>query len=454
VGASVGPGGDGGQGGDAKGGGIAINAGTVGLTGATVSTNTAHTINGGTGGDGGDTPGAGQPGGNGGNGGAVLGGGLFIQVGTLTLQSTTIADNRANLAGGGFLGSGDPNGLEGAPFSPLGAGVHNDGASVTAVSTLFANTGDDFSGTVTATFSLFELLVGTVLDVGSANNVLGVFAMIGPLSGNGGPTETHAPLVGSPALDTGANPANLAVDQRGIGFFRHSGPGVDIGAVELQLPSGPQLLFDPASGLLVLSIEGRSSRDRVFIKNASGGQLRVDFNGKVTNFAAADVSRIIAFGRNGNDELRVDPHVNISATLDGGDGNDILKGGGAADVLLGQAGEDVLFGFDGRDILIGGVGRDHLHGLSGDDILVGGRTTYDNDHQALLDIQALWTSALSYAQRVADLVAGVGAPQLSATQIADAHKDFLHGNAALDLFFRELGDVTDRNGAEVSVTVP
>ena len=55
--------------------------------------------------------------------------------------------------------------------------------------------------------------------------------MLGPLADNGGPTQTHAVLPGSPAID--AIPAGdcvVATDQRGIARPRDS--GCDIGAFE------------------------------------------------------------------------------------------------------------------------------------------------------------------------------------------------------------------------------
>jgi hypothetical protein len=58
---------------------------------------------------------------------------------------------------------------------------------------------------------------------------------LGPLQDNGGPTETHALLFGSDALDMGDNAICAAapvnnVDQRGMA--RPQGPGCDIGAYE------------------------------------------------------------------------------------------------------------------------------------------------------------------------------------------------------------------------------
>ena len=66
-------------------------------------------------------------------------------------------------------------------------------------------------------------------------------ALLGPLADNGGPTLTHVLLLGSPAIDAGDNTlavdedgVPLANDQRGEGFDRVFGDGVDIGAFELQ----------------------------------------------------------------------------------------------------------------------------------------------------------------------------------------------------------------------------
>lgn len=74
---------------------------------------------------------------------------------------------------------------------------------------------------------------------------------------NGGPTNTVAPLDGSPALDKGSSAGltgNLTTDQRGPGFPRTNdnlaipnaagGDGTDIGALELTVPVSPRADFD------------------------------------------------------------------------------------------------------------------------------------------------------------------------------------------------------------------
>jgi hypothetical protein len=59
--------------------------------------------------------------------------------------------------------------------------------------------------------------------------------LLGPLQDNGGPTQTHALLAGSPALNAGNNAYATATDQRG--FARIVGGTIDIGAFEVQ-PAG------------------------------------------------------------------------------------------------------------------------------------------------------------------------------------------------------------------------
>jgi hypothetical protein len=70
--------------------------------------------------------------------------------------------------------------------------------------------------------------------VGTAANPID--PRLGPLANNGGPTQTHALLAGSPAIDHGDNTNAPATDQRGVARPRdgdHNGSrAVDIGAFE------------------------------------------------------------------------------------------------------------------------------------------------------------------------------------------------------------------------------
>jgi Ca2+-binding RTX toxin-like protein len=51
--------------------------------------------------------------------------------------------------------------------------------------------------------------------------------------------------------------------------------------------------------------------------------------------------------------------------LDGGDGDDLLRGGSEADTLVGGRGKDFLFGMGGKDAYDGGPGNDHLSSTDG-----------------------------------------------------------------------------------------
>ena len=76
---------------------------------------------------------------------------------------------------------------------------------------------------------------------GVSGNLVGTTAipldpLLGPLQDNGGPTQTHALLFGSPARDKGSNVAVPSTDQRGFArIFDGDGNGtatVDIGSFE------------------------------------------------------------------------------------------------------------------------------------------------------------------------------------------------------------------------------
>jgi hypothetical protein len=72
-----------------------------------------------------------------------------------------------------------------------------------------------------------ELAGCGALNAGAVNNV---DPDLGPLADNGGGTQTHLPLPGSPAIDTGDNATCTSDDQRGIS--RPQGDICDIGAYE------------------------------------------------------------------------------------------------------------------------------------------------------------------------------------------------------------------------------
>lgn len=114
-------------------------------------------------------------------------------------------------------------------------------------SIVWGNTGSDLgtpfdsAGDVSVEYSLIgdhgdDPLIVAALAAGTGN-LIGADPLLGPLADNGGPTRTHLPQAGSPAIDAG-DPAfsGLATDQRGRA--RISGPRIDIGAVEVRVSGG------------------------------------------------------------------------------------------------------------------------------------------------------------------------------------------------------------------------
>lgn len=115
-------------------------------------------------------------------------------------------------------------------------------------------------------------------------------------------------------------------------------------------------------------------------------------------------------------------------------------------MLIGGSKNDSLIGGSGRDLFIGGLGADTLGGDAGDDILVGGTSSLSNNLAALNAIMSEWTSANSYATRVANLFNGGGVngtTKLNKTSVQNdsSAADKLTGSSDMDWFFQSNGDV-------------
>lgn len=139
----------------------------------------------------------------------------------------------------------------------------------------------------------------------------------------------------------------------------------------------------------VLTVEGTSGNDQITVSLSSDGTTltvseakarRFGRSGKATTttFTLADtpVNSIVVNAGAGNDTVNLRgatrrAELGIAATLNGGDGNDNLRGGSLADALNGGAGDDNLAGGAGNDTVNGGDGDDNLAGGAGDDLLNG-----------------------------------------------------------------------------------
>jgi len=165
------------------------------------------------------------------------GGGIRANYG-LDLVNSTVSSNTAASYGGGVEFGSDAN-IRNSTIvfnqASLGAVSGNNMATLTLTSSIVAlNTVSDINHVTTVNGSHNVIMVATVTV---PPDTLTGDPGIGPLADNGGPTQTHALLPGSIALENGDNPDALATDQRG--FARTSGAAIDIGAYELQ----PDLIF-------------------------------------------------------------------------------------------------------------------------------------------------------------------------------------------------------------------
>jgi uncharacterized delta-60 repeat protein len=205
--------------------------------------------------------------------------------------------------------------------------------------------------------------------------------------------------------------------------------------------------LDPTQRSLV--VMGTSGNDTIRFEPGTDHGIRVKLNDN-PHGTFLPTGRLIAYGQDGSDDIRVDGSIHLSAWLVGGiSGNNYLQGGGGNDVLIGGFGNDTLLAGNGRDLLIGNGGNDVLRGQGGDDILIAAATSYGAgtfiDEVSLAALMAEWTSADSYATRVNDLVNGGGlngATTLSPDDTVQPNggSSVLDGGGGQDLFFDGASD--------------
>jgi CSLREA domain-containing protein len=141
------------------------------------------------------------------------------------LRNSTVVDNSATQKGGGILVSGGAslgltNSLVAKNGAPAGPDVSRETQS--EVGAFFSLIGDGTGSGITNTNGN---QVGNVPP-----NTSPIDPKLGSLADNGGPTRTHALLLGSPAIDAASTPACPPTDQRGV--LRPQGAACDIGSFE------------------------------------------------------------------------------------------------------------------------------------------------------------------------------------------------------------------------------
>jgi predicted outer membrane repeat protein len=192
-------------------------------------------------------------------------GGGIIADDDVTLTQSTVSGNSSDGIGGGIYAGGDvtltQSTISGNSAASFGGGISAFRFDLNG-SIVAGNTAGSFGpdlrlqvgGSATATYSLIGDNTGTELDPAPAGmpdangNQIGtsgapIDPLLGPLADNGGPTQTHALLAGSPAIDAGD--PNIVFDanefdQRGAPFVRvfdgndDTVSTIDMGAFERQ----------------------------------------------------------------------------------------------------------------------------------------------------------------------------------------------------------------------------
>ncbi len=200
-------------------------------------------------------------------------------------------------------------------------------------------------------------------------------------------------------------------------------------SIEVVPESDPLAFFEPQTGMFV--IVGGDTDDQLRIQRdpQDYDRLVASINGKFIRTPKAnpfvnDVQVLRIEAREGND------HINLAALKDfhgqviidagegndriiGSRGNDLIKAGPGKDVVIAGKGDDIIIGGDGKDLLFGGFGndiiiggrdRDGLFGSFSWDILIAGYTSFDDNNEALLAIQAEWTNPNhDYRTRIANI---------------------------------------------------
>jgi hypothetical protein len=219
---------------------------------------------------------------------AVSGAGIF-NTGALTVTNSTFFNNSASYGGGIYNFTDFSLTLLNSTFSTnsattSGAGLYNDHqTTLNFANTLIANS---TSGGDCVNLGALSLNANNLVEDGSCSASLQGDPKLGPLSNNGGMTQTMALRRDSPAVDAGDDANCPATDQRGVS--RPYGSHCDIGAYEYAKKNGSDTtgVFRPSNGLLYLKNKNETGFADIALNYGLPGDTPVvgdwDGNGTVT----------------------------------------------------------------------------------------------------------------------------------------------------------------------------
>ena len=222
-----------------------------------------------------------------GNSALSAGGAFFTRAGSITtLTNSTISGNSATQSGGATYNFGSisvRNSIISDNNAAQGANCYLTGATFNANSNNIFGTSNISGGCPNGAFDIVPAgAIGTILA---------------PLANNGGPTQTHALVVGSPALDA-ANTTNCpASDQRGASRVGTC----DIGAFELN-GTTPTVTVGTVSSTSILENGGTATIPVTVANFPSGDSLTIVahiFGGSAVPITDYTIAPSLTFNANG-----------------------------------------------------------------------------------------------------------------------------------------------------------
>lgn len=176
------------------------------------------------------------------------GGGIYNQAAAAHLTNVTLSGNGANAGGGIYQNSGVISlnfvSVVSNTAAAFGGGLYNyEAGEMRLQNTLLANNSVgncDGSGFISLGHNLAnDNNCNTALNQPTDKSGTTVALPLGALANNGGPTLTHLPLSGNPAINGGVCVDGVSTDQRGLP--RLAGTACDAGAVEFGSAQGVYL---------------------------------------------------------------------------------------------------------------------------------------------------------------------------------------------------------------------
>jgi hypothetical protein len=224
------------------------------------------------------------------------------------------------------------------------------------------------------------------------------------------------------------------------------------------LPPGPGVQVNFAN---VKNLDGELTPDTYVFNNGGGveGTIRAGGGSGTLDYSAYSSNVIVSLpaGRATGVYGFRDAGISGFTTVRGGQG-----GTGTYNILVGDGGDVLYGGSDRRNFLIAGQSSSRLYGSNGDDILIGGRTDYDNNINALVGFMTVWMSDEDASIRAARLQDGsmTGGLRLDRTTVhSNNGENVLRGHSSSpgghDLFFARFPSDTDYDrDSDIAVDLP